>query len=173
MIKHYFPIFAIGMMLFLFGVILGTYNQWSYAQAHRPAPVNCSCNCPQVATCETPALEATESCSCPPSYQERCDLPGWQRIALAVAQSHEYVLNSYNCAWFANSFAAEERAAGYDAEAMVTRVDCSSGLFSRDICDNYNGKHKIGKLTTYWETITGQEIPPEDYAGYGIVVQHG
>lgn len=165
------------IILATYGIVLtALITPLSHSEPRTEFLTDCSCTYPQATECE-----ATDSlsignyiknivCSCPLSYQEKCDFPEWQKVALRVAQSHDYEINSYNCVWFANNFAAEERAAGYEADAVVVAVNCSSGLFRQDTCKDYNGKHKIGKLTTYWETETGYEILPEDYDDYGIVV---
>lgn len=160
----------IGLMMFLFGITVGTFMQWSYDNAHPVTPCDCSCGCLQTPACESSSmLEAPESCSCPSYYVDSCDIPRYELIAMSVADSGEYDVDSTNCVWFANNFAAKERDYGYDAEAVTVQVNCSSGLFVQDICENYNGWHRIGKLTTYWETVSGHEIPPERYKDYGIL----
>jgi len=87
------------------------------------------------------------------TYFESSSIPPFITIVQAVAQAHQYDINTYNCRDFTYQSVKTLRELGYSA-------DYCRGWLLQDGKKTY---HAFGKITTYFEATNGRYITPEDF----------
>ena len=97
--------------------------------------------------------------------------PGvFERIIQEVARDYEYVPDEFDCTEFTDEVVRRLREQGWKkAMRIQVKVDCDSGLFDKEICRQFKGRHDIVKIDSiYIEATAGVIINPNDYEDYGI-----
>ena len=93
----------------------------------------------------------------------------FKKIITDIAQAHEYELNVYDCTEFSTDLNKKLKNYGWDSNTEIVVVDCDSGMFEKEICKEYGGRHMIVKIEdVYVEATSGNIISPDDYKIYGI-----
>jgi len=93
----------------------------------------------------------------------------FQRILLEEAVAHNYVPNEYDCTEFSKAVIARLRLEGWAAELVHTKVNCSSGYFNEEVCEQFGGWHDFVRVNAvYIEATSGRVILPSTYPAYNI-----
>jgi len=93
----------------------------------------------------------------------------FKTVMVDVAEAHKYVMNEYDCTEFSQELAHQLRKTGWEANKIRVIVDCNSGLFLKETCTPFEGRHAIVKVeNVYLEATTGNIINPTNYEEYGI-----
>jgi hypothetical protein len=93
----------------------------------------------------------------------------FKQILINIAEANDYVANEYDCTEYSNDLKYKLNKKGWRSNTVDVVIDCDSGLFDKENCLYFKGKHTVVKVKdVYVEATSGNIILPKNYKIYGI-----